>query len=64
MSLKSGSIGAGQGHINKVVPGVEVPEGGGHVDGEVIPLEAVLLSAAHDAKWPKLCFTLLKKKYY
>ena len=29
------------------MPGVEVPERGGHVDREVVPLEAVLLRAAH-----------------
>jgi hypothetical protein len=26
---------------------VEVSEGGGHVDGEVVPLQAVLLSSTH-----------------
>ena len=31
--------------VNK--PGVQVSEGGGHVDREVVPLEAVLLSDAH-----------------
>ena len=48
MSLKGRSIGAGQGDVDKVMPGVEVTKRGGHVDREVVPLEAVLLRAAHD----------------
>ena len=47
MRLQRGPVGAGQGHVHKVLPGVQVPEGGGDVDGEVVPLEAVLLSDAH-----------------
>ena len=47
MSLEGGTIGTSQGDINKVMPGVEVTKRGGHVDREVVPLEAVLLSAAH-----------------
>ena len=47
MRLERGSVGAGQGDVNKVLPGVQVAEGGGDVDGEVVPLEAVLLSDAH-----------------
>ena len=48
MRLERGSVGAGQGDVNKVLPGVQVAEGGGDVDREVVPLEAVLLSDAHD----------------
>ena len=47
MSLKLRSIGTCQGNINKVMPGMEVTEGGGHVYREVVPFEAVLLCAAH-----------------
>ena len=43
MGLKGGPIRASQGHVNKVMPAVEVTERGGHVDREVVPLEAVLL---------------------
>ena len=49
MSLEGGTIGTSQGDINKVMPGVEVTKRGGHVDREVVPLEAVLLGAAHGA---------------
>ena len=47
MRLQRGPVGARQGHVHKVLPGVQVSEGGGDVDGEVVPLEAVLLSDAH-----------------
>ena len=47
MSLKLRSIGTSQGNINKVMPWMEVTEGGGHVYREVVPFEAVLLCAAH-----------------
>ena len=47
MGLEGGPVGAGQGHVHKVLAGVEVAEGGGHVHREVVPLEAVLLSDAH-----------------
>ena len=42
-------VGAGEGDVGEVVPGVEVLERGGHVRGEVVPLQAVLLGrrAAH-----------------
>ena len=47
MGLEGGPVGAGQGHVHKVLARVEVAEGGGHVHREVVPLEAVLLSDAH-----------------
>ena len=47
VGLEGGPVGAGQGHVHKVLAGVEVAEGGGHVHREVVPLEAVLLSDAH-----------------
>ena len=49
MSLQGGTIGTSQGNINKVMPGVEVAEGAGHVDREVVPLQAVLLCRAPHA---------------
>ena len=47
MGLQGGPICTSQGDVNKVMPAVEVTERGGHVDREVVPLEAVLLCAAH-----------------
>ena len=47
MSLEGRSVGAGQGNVDEVVPGVEITKRGGHVHCEVVPLEAVLLCAAH-----------------
>ena len=47
MSLEGRSVGAGQGNVDEVVPGVEITKRGGHVHREVVPLEAVLLSDAH-----------------
>ena len=49
MSLEGGSVSACQGNIDKVMPGVEVAERGGHVDREVVPLQAVLLCRAPHA---------------
>ena len=43
MGLQGGPIRTSQGDVNKVMPAVEVTERGGHVDREVVPLEAVLL---------------------
>ena len=47
MGLEGRPVGAGQGHVGKVIPGVEVTERGGHVHREVVPLQAVLLGATH-----------------
>ena len=47
MRLEGGPVGAGQGDVHKVLPVVEVSEGGGDVHGEVVPLQAVLLGDAH-----------------
>jgi len=47
MCVDGRSIGAGQGHVHKVLLGVEISEGGGHVQTEVIPAKTVLLAGPH-----------------
>ncbi len=47
MSLEGRPVGTGKRHVHKVVPRVQIPERGSHIDCEVVPLQAVLLSSTH-----------------
>ena len=62
MGLEGGPVGAGQGHVDKVLARVEVAEGGGHVHREVVPLEAVLLSDAHGGGVCVACHLLARPR--